>query len=136
MNRRILAIVAGFAMAFSGGLTAEEISMQIAPTVVNLESTVHKLTVHAEIDRSSVVDADLVLVLQGVGVIPVESVRGDYEGELVAEFTWETAALSAVDKAKLLDSGEANFQLSGKTFTEAVFEGEDEVLVLGRGGRN
>jgi hypothetical protein len=135
MKRNILAIAAGLALTFSGSLTAGDIAMQIAPSVLNLEAALYKLTIHADVELNSVVESDLVLVLQGVGILPIDSLRDDYEGNLVADFTWDTGALSPDAKAKLLDAGEADFQLSGRTFADELFEGEDEVLVLGKGGR-
>jgi hypothetical protein len=133
MNRRILAVVAGLVLVFSGQVFSEEISMQVAPSIVNLDNLLHKLTIHADIDRSSLVDEELVLVLHGIAVLPVESIRDDYEGDLVAEFTWDSSALSDDDRNDLLESGEARFHLSGYTLAGDPFEGEDEVEVLGEG---
>ena len=135
MKRRILSIVAVLAMAFSGCLSAADIAMQISPSVLSLDADQYKLTIHAQVVATSVDEADLVLVLKGVAVIPIDSVKDDYQGNLVAEFTWDAGALSSDQKAGLLSSGEAIFQLSGKTYAGEPFEGEDEVLVLGRGGR-
>ena len=132
MNRRFTSLVAGLAVAFSSSLFAEDVSMQIAPSFLNFESKVHKLTIHAVIDEDFVDEPSLNLLLHGVGTLPIISVDSDYEDHLVVEAAWDVEALTDQQRETIVAAGEAVFQLSGYRLDSGdPFEGEDEVKVIG-----
>lgn len=105
---------------------ASEISIDIAPATLNLQSRGTVVSVHSDIPYA---DVDVVSVyLAGVAIA---SWKADDRGFFVAKF--------AMDEVKTIDglviNGANTFQLVGLDVFGEPFWGEQEVMVIDRGPR-
>jgi hypothetical protein len=108
-------------MLFSLAASGYEISITVAPNVLNFESQGHIVTVHTDIAYSSV-DAHSVY-LNGV---LIQSWKADNRGNFVAKFAMEDietiAGLIVGDYNELL--------LVGYSYDYGAFFGTDQIMVI------
>jgi hypothetical protein len=100
-----------------------DVEIVVSPNVLDLESNGVWVTVHAEIPYASVVGVSVQL-----GGIPVEIVKADSRGVLVARFLLDDVNAILTPAPKVLT-------LTGATKEGGVFSGADEILVIEQTGR-
>jgi hypothetical protein len=117
-------------MLFSVNASGYEISITVAPNVLNIASQGHVVTVHTDIAYSSV-DAHSVY-LNGV---LIQSWKSDNQGNFVAKF-----AMEDIETAAGLVIGDYNeLLLVGYSYDYGAFSGMDQVMVINvipQGGGN
>jgi hypothetical protein len=122
LSRSIQLILSGLLlMLVSTNVSGFEISITVAPNVLNFESEGHVVTVHTDIAYSSV-DAHSVY-LNGV---LIQSWKADNRGNFVAKF-----AMEDIETAAGLVIGDYNeLLLVGYSYDYGSFSGIDQVMVI------
>ncbi len=116
-------LVASVALFFAPPLLAEQldIAIEVAPNVLNIQSSGKVVTVHTDISYGSV--NVYTVTLNG---LPISSWKADDRGNFVAKFQ--------MDEVKTLDGLALDdyniLTLYGVTWSEDAFYGKDEILVL------
>ena len=107
-----------------------QITIEIAPSNLNLASGVRVVTVHTDIPYAEV-DGDSVVLFYGDQGVPIASWKADDCGNFVAKFL--------VDHIRILDGlvipGVNAFELEGLTWDLRNFLGSDEIMVTDGGAR-
>ena len=102
-----------------------DISIDIAPNVLNMESGGRVVTVHTDIDYDEVDPKSVYLISNGDSV-GIKSWKADDRGNFVAKFP-----MSDIKMLEALDIGEFNtFTLVGETVHGETFCGEQDIMVI------
>jgi hypothetical protein len=119
MRRAFVSIFALFAVtAAATDLLAFEISIDVAPSVVSLDSNGQVVTVHTDIAYSAV-DAYTV-ALDGLAI---QSWKSDHRGNFVAKFNLD-------DVKEMVEVGTVTLTLMGATKDGEPFSGVDTIRVI------
>ena len=119
----VAALVSFTAFAFAGDVLGSEITIDVAPNVLNLQRTVDKcVTVHTDILYSEVSCTSVVLEV-GEGSITAYSCFSDDRGYFVAKF-WREAV------GDLVSVGYNTFTLTGFNVDGEAFSGAQDILVV------
>lgn len=103
---------------------AFDISIQISPSTLNIQSMGEVVTVHTSIAYSSVIGGTVTL-----NDIPIDWWKADNQGNFVAKFVMsEVKALA--DIGKLQVPGENELKLVGTTTDGATFTGTQKISVI------
>lgn len=111
-----------------------EITIQVSPGTLNIESQGQVVTVHTSIAFSSVAGGSVIL-----NEIPISWWKADNQGNFVAKFLMnEVKALA--DTGKLDVPGENELTLHGETIEGTMFSGTQAITVInilpsGSGGK-
>ncbi|MGD8981376.1 MAG: hypothetical protein PVF42_07270 [Desulfobacterales bacterium] len=121
----VAALVSFTAFAFAGDVLGSEITIDVAPNVLNLQRTVDKcVTVHTDILYSKVDHYNSkVLLLVGNGYTEAYSCFSDDRGYFVAKF-WREAV------GDLVSVGYNTFTLTGVDYDGEEFSGTQDILVV------
>ena len=124
-------------IAFLQGPTpsfAFEISIQVSPATLNIQSSGQVVTVHTSIAYQDVVGGTVTL-----NDVPISWWKADNQGNFVAKFVMsEVKAL--VDTGDLECPGENELRLTGETTEGTLFKGATKITVIdvlpsGSGGK-
>ena len=119
MRRTLVSLVAVAAMVvFASSLLAFEIVIDVAPSVVSLDSQGKVVTVHTNIAYGAV-DAYSV-ALDG---LPIQSWKADNRGNFVAKFNLD-------DVKEMLEVGTVTVTLTGTTKDGEECSGSDTIRVI------
>jgi len=117
----VLSIFAIVAPAPSHGF---DISIQVSPSTLNIQSSGEVVTIHTSIAYSSVVGASVTL-----NNLPISWWKADNQGNFVAKFVMgEVKALA--DTGDLQVPGENEITLVGTTTDGATFTGTQTITVI------
>ena len=121
----VAALVSFTAFAFAGDVLSFEITIDVAPNVINLQRTDDKcVTVHTDIPYSEVDRTSVSLAVGSVDIFP-DSTKSDLRGDLVAKFSME-----AVRDFSLTIDAYNTFTLTGVNFNGESFSGSQEIWVV------
>jgi len=108
------------AAASSPSAATIEITIEVAPNVLNLQSSGEVVTIHTSLAYGSVVASSV--TMNGV---TISSSKADNQGQFVAKFVMEAI------KGLPLKIGESNtLRIEGRTTTGASFWGSKAILVV------
>jgi hypothetical protein len=114
------------AMFAAPAVSAGEITIEIAPATLNLQSNGVVVTVHTDVPYSSV---DVYTVY--LGGVAINAWKADDRGYFVAKFLMDE--IKSIDGLVINDSN--TFQFVALTISDDEVWGEDEVLVIDGGAR-
>ncbi|MCI0493229.1 MAG: hypothetical protein L0Z07_09860 [Planctomycetes bacterium] len=122
MKRSLVALVAAAAtMAVASNLAAFEITIEVAPSVVSLDSQGQVVTVHTDIAYGAVDGWSV--ALDG---LTIQSWKADNQGNYVAKFNLDDVK----DMLKSKVGTEVVVTLTGETKDGEEFEGSDTIKVV------
>ncbi|MBN1380626.1 MAG: hypothetical protein JXA41_03005 [Deltaproteobacteria bacterium] len=101
-----------------------EISIQVAPSTLNIQSASQVVTVHTSIAYSSVTGASVTL-----NDIPISWWKADNQGNFVAKFQMDAVKELALSGG-LTVPGENTLTLVGLTTDEAMFTGTQTITII------
>lgn len=120
----VAALVSFTAFAFAGNVLAFDITIDLAPNVLNLQRTDDKcVTVHTDIPYSEVDRTSVSLAVGSVDIFP-DSTKSDLRGDLVAKFSME-----AVRDFSLTIDAYNTFTLTGVKDDGESFSGSQDIWV-------
>ena len=123
------ALVSFTAFAFVGDVLGFEITIDVAPNVLNLQRTDDKcVTVHTDIPYSDV-NLNSVRLYGGIGSIAPYLCKSDLRGDLVAKFS-----MADIRELELEIDKNNTFTLTGNTIeidgNVSDFSGDQDILVV------
>ena len=119
MKKTLVSVVAVAAMVVSASsLLAFDVTIDVAPSVVSLDSQGEVVTVHTDIAYGAV-DAYSV-ALDG---LPIQSWKADNRGNFVAKFNLD-------DVKDMIEVGTVEVTLTGTTKDGEEFSGSDTIRVI------
>lgn len=133
MSRRMLSCCAGFFAfvvfsVFALGAPAPshgfEITIQVAPSTLNIQSCGEVVTIHTSIAYSSVVGASVTL-----NDLPISWWKADNQGNFVAKFVM-TEVKALAETGGLQVPGENELTVVGTTTDGATFTGTQTITVI------
>lgn len=121
----VAALVSFTAFAFAGDVLSFEITIDVAPNVLNLQRTDDKcVTVHTDIPYNEVNRTSVSLAVGSVDIFPYLT-KSDLKGDLVAKFSME-----AVRDFSLTIDAYNTITLTGVNVDGESFSGSQEIWVV------
>jgi hypothetical protein len=102
-----------------------DITIDVAPNTLNIESEGTVVTVHTDIPYSAV--DGYTVTLNGIAI---QSYKSDNRGYFVAKFSMMAVEALVSDDDEILELGEITLTLEGKTTDYDVFAGSQVITVI------
>ena len=102
-----------------------DITIDVSPNIINIQSNASVLTIHTDIAYSDVdKENDIILIINDQEV-PMSWCKADNQGNFVAKFD-----MNEVQVLNLQEGGYNTFEMIGYTNSNTLFSGSQNILVL------